>query len=71
MSIVLGFVVIQCGDVIQHRVASSIVGMPHALGRALLMGTGWVINLTVAEWISHKRSAPLTRWASIVVVPLQ
>ena len=32
-----------------------IVGPPSVLGRALLMGAAWVINLAVAEWIIRKR----------------
>ncbi|MEH7112147.1 DUF2306 domain-containing protein [Neobacillus niacini] len=34
-----------------------IVGPPSELGKALLMGAGWVINLTVAEWAIRKQSA--------------
>lgn len=32
-----------------------IFGQPNELGGALLMGAGWVINLTVAEWAIRKR----------------
>jgi hypothetical protein len=32
-----------------------IAGPPSELGRALLMGAGWVINLAVAEWAIRKR----------------
>jgi uncharacterized membrane protein len=35
-----------------------IVGRPDELGRALLMGAGWVINLAVAEWVIRKRPTP-------------
>ena len=35
------------------------VGQPGELGRALLMGTGWAINLVVAEWIVRRRLGPL------------
>ena len=34
-----------------------IVSPPSELSRAVLMGAGWVINLTVAEWIIRKRPA--------------
>lgn len=40
-----------------------IAGPPNALGNALLMGAAWVINLTVAEWIIRRRSAPALRTA--------
>ena len=48
-----------------------IVGPPSMLSRAMLMGAAWIINLAVAEWIIHRRSAPLVRPARAVVVPLQ
>lgn len=47
------------------------VGPPSELGRALLVGAGWVINLTVAEWTIRKRPAPPARTASAVVSHLQ
>ena len=34
-----------------------IVGTPGELGNTLLMGTGWAINLAVAEWIVSRRPA--------------
>ena len=33
-----------------------IAGPPHELGRALLMGAAWVINLLVAEWFIRRRA---------------
>jgi uncharacterized membrane protein len=35
-----------------------IVGPPGELGRALLMGAGWAINLAVAEWSVRRRLGP-------------
>lgn len=34
------------------------VGQPGELGRALLMGAGWAINLAVAEWSIRRRRVP-------------
>ena len=42
-------------QVLTLMVGEMLAGPPNALGNALLMGAGWVINLTVAEWIIHKR----------------
>jgi hypothetical protein len=39
-------------------VGEVILGPPTELGRALLMGAAWVINLAVAEWVIRKRRAP-------------
>jgi uncharacterized membrane protein len=48
-----------------------IAGPPSELGRALLMGAAWVINLLVAEWAIRKRPARVpsgrARTASAVV----
>lgn len=44
-----------------------IAGPPGELSRALLMGAGWVINLTVAEWAIRKQLTPPARTASAVV----
>ena len=51
---------------------SLIVGPPSELGRAVLMGAAWVINLAVAEWIIRAQRAPAgrARPAPEVVVPL-
>ena len=43
-----------------------IAGKPDELGRALLMGLAWVINLAVAEWIIRNRSALQARTASAI-----
>jgi uncharacterized membrane protein len=51
-------------------VGEMISGKPDELGRALLMGTAWVINLVVAEWVIRRRLAPRARAASVVVSPL-
>ena len=52
-----------------------IAGPPSELGRALLMGAGWVINVAVAEWAIRKRPARLpsgrARTAAAVVSQLQ
>lgn len=42
-------------------VGEMIAGKPSELGRALLMGAAWVINLAVAEWVLHKRPARSVR----------
>ena len=34
-----------------------LVGMPGESSRAVLMGTGWVINVVVAEWVIRKGRA--------------
>lgn len=39
-------------------VGEIIAGPPGEVSRALLMGTAWMINLTVAEWVIRKRPAP-------------
>jgi uncharacterized membrane protein len=44
-----------------------IAGKPNELGRALLMGLAWVINLAVAEWVIRRRPAPRARVAAVVV----
>ena len=44
-----------------------IAGPPSELGRALLMGAAWVINLAVAEWIIRKRPTLPARTASAAV----
>ena len=45
-----------------------IVGPPSMLSRALLMGTAWVINLAVAEWIIRKRPARSARMTAKVII---
>ena len=44
-------------------IGEMIAGKPDELGRALLMGLAWVINLVVAEWIIRNRSALQARTA--------
>jgi uncharacterized membrane protein len=44
-----------------------IAGPPGELGRALLMGAAWVINLAVAEWAIRRRPARPARTASAVI----
>lgn len=39
-----------------------LVGSPDELARALLMGTGWIINVTVVEWILRIRPLQSTRY---------
>jgi hypothetical protein len=84
LSIVLGYVAIRRGNVIQHRawmtrgyaiglgagtqplalmVGEMVAGPPTELGRALLMGAGWVINLAIAEWALRRRRKPRARAA--------
>jgi uncharacterized membrane protein len=48
-------------------VGELLLGPPGELGRALLMGAGWVINLAVAERAIRKRPVPPTRPAPAVV----
>ncbi|WP_100407658.1 DUF2306 domain-containing protein [Bacillus solitudinis] len=43
-------------QVLTHLAGVLIIGPPSELSGALLMGTGWVINLIVAEWAIRKRS---------------
>ena len=50
-------------------VGEIIAGPPNALGNALLMGAGWVINLAIAEWVLRRRPASRTRKAAAVVSP--
>ncbi|HMN61003.1 MAG TPA: DUF2306 domain-containing protein [Anaerolinea sp.] len=49
-------------------VGELVAGPPDVLGRALMMGAGWVINLAVAEWIIRKRPSARVR-ASLASVP--
>lgn len=42
-------------QVLTHLVGTFFIGPPTELSGALLMGAGWVINLTVAEWAIRKR----------------
>ena len=44
-----------------------VIGPPGELGRALLMGAGWAINLAVAEWAIRRRAAPPARPAAAAV----
>lgn len=44
-------------------VGELVAGPPDVLGRALLMGAGWVINLAVAEWVIRKRPSARVRTA--------
>jgi uncharacterized membrane protein YozB (DUF420 family) len=48
-------------------VGELVLGPPGELGRALLMGAGWVINLAVAERAIRKRPAPPARPAPAAV----
>ena len=48
-------------------VGEMLAGPPSELGRALLMGAAWVINLAVAEWAIRKRPRRTLRTASAVV----
>jgi uncharacterized membrane protein len=50
-------------QVLTLMIGELIVGPPSELGNAILMGAGWVINLAVAEWSIHKRTAPSARTA--------
>lgn len=47
-----------------------IAGPPSELGRALLMGAGWVINLAVAEWVIRRRPRRPARTAAAVAAHL-
>jgi len=46
---------------------AAIIGPLSELGRALLMGAAWVINLAVAEWVIRKRIARPVRTTSAEV----
>ena len=37
-----------------------IIGTPTDLGRTLVLGAAWVLNLGVAEWILRRRPTPVT-----------
>ena len=52
-------------------VGGLIAGPPNELGRALLMGAGWVINLAVAEWVLRKRPSARGHKAAAVVSQVQ
>jgi len=45
-------------------IGEMLAGPPNELSHALLMGSGWVINLAVAEWRIRKRPAPVARTAA-------
>jgi uncharacterized membrane protein len=45
-------------QVLTLGLGEAVSGPPSELGRALLMGTAWAINLLVAEWAIHRRPAP-------------
>jgi uncharacterized membrane protein len=42
-------------QVLTHIPYFVLLGKPGVLGRAVLMGAGWVINIVLAEWIIRKR----------------
>ncbi|MFN8446636.1 MAG: DUF2306 domain-containing protein [Caldilineaceae bacterium] len=44
-------------QVLTGMVAAMFVDPPTETSRALLMGSAWVINLAVAEWIIHRRTS--------------
>ena len=44
-------------QVLTHLPWFLLVGKPGELGRGVLMGAGWVINVVVAEWIIRRRRA--------------
>ena len=52
-------------------VGEVIIGPPGELGRALLMGAGWAINLAVAEWAIRRRPAHPARTHAISVTQLR
>ena len=37
-----------------------IIGTPTDLGRTLVLGAAWVLNLGIAEWILRRRPTPVT-----------
>jgi uncharacterized membrane protein len=43
-----------------------IFGPPNELGNALLMGGGWIINLTIAEWSIRRRTSNQARTPSVI-----
>jgi hypothetical protein len=54
-------------QVLTGMVAAALVDPPTQLSRALLMGSAWVINLAVAEWIIRRRPARPVRTAAAAV----
>ena len=44
-------------QVLTHLPWFILVGKPDELGRAVMMGAGWVINVVVAEWIIRSARA--------------
>lgn len=44
-------------QVLTHLPWLILVGQPGELGRSVVMGAGWVINVIVAEWIIRRRRA--------------
>lgn len=48
-----------------------IFGPPSELGRALLMGAAWLINLAVAEWAVRRRPAARVRTAAMALTSQQ
>lgn len=53
-------------QVLTGMVGEFTIGTPNELENALLMGTGWVINLAVAEWAIRRRPSNRARTASTV-----
>lgn len=51
-------------QVLVHLPWLLLLGKPGELGRALLMGAGWAINLVVAEWIIRGRAPTAPRGSS-------
>ena len=54
-------------QMLTQLVGEIIAGPPSEISHALLMGTGWVINLAVAEWAIRKRPSARTRNAAAAV----
>ena len=54
-------------QVLTHLTWVLFFGTPDEFPRALLMGAGWVINLTVAEWIIRKWLTHPTRTSPVAV----
>ncbi len=54
-------------QVLTLGIGEIVFGAPGEVGRGLLMGAGWAINLAVAEWAIRTRPAPPARTAAAVV----
>jgi uncharacterized membrane protein len=57
-------------QVLTHLPYFILVGKPGEGWRTILMGSGWVINLLVAEWVIMRNSRPQLRQSGSSAVPM-